>query len=182
MNRNQFNQHVEQLLDGCKTILGTKGEDYSYADEDRLSNFKESAKEVGLTKYQVWYVYFNKGMSAIRRYVSKGKTESENIHARIQDAVNYLILLDAMITEDEPKPAYPALTPAYRDPPPSTHFPSRYRIQQEVTKQGIRCIVTYMRLDGLRWCYDLQAIESGNVFQNVPEAEIKPCGIKPPIS
>lgn len=178
MNRDTFNKHVDTVIANCKAILGTKGEDYSYAEEDRLSNFKETAKEVSLTKYNVWYVYFNKGLSSIRRYITEGKVESENIHSRILDAINYLMLLDAMIAEDEPTKEVGlgfdgGRTTSLPSPEKATVKVPKYIPGQKVTKHGVACIVQSVSNLSQGVSYDLQSTKSGYEFKEVPEEEIK---------
>lgn len=155
MNRDNFNKHVDTVIANCKAILGTKGEDYSYAEEDRLSNFKETAKEVSLTKYNVWYVYFNKGLSSIRRYITKGKVESENIHSRILDAINYLILLDAMIEEDSKNQLGNARRAKYIPQP--NDDPTRC-LECEIVSEN-----TY------RKCFTIRILSTGLVIHDVKE-------------
>lgn len=190
MNREEFNKHVDQLLDGCKSILGTKGEDYSYADTDRLSNFKETAKEIEQSKYTIWYVYFNKGMSAIRRYIYKGAVESENIHARIKDAINYLILLDALITEDEQIELKIREDDKQEERIPcdktydENRLTNKYVHNEVVSKQGITCTVTSIFFSNKHngYLYGLKAQETGTVFKDVKEEDIKQIRFQPPIT
>lgn len=101
MNRNQFDETTLALLDECKEMLRMKGEDYTGGDVDRLHAFKELARESNCSPFLVWRVLFTKHIQAIRSHLDGQRLLSESIHGRIVDAVNYLILLDALIIDGE---------------------------------------------------------------------------------
>lgn len=104
----KFDLLVEAARTRQDEILRTKGADYTRKDPDRLANFKNNAKGIGITAMQVWAVYFMKHIDAIMTYVQTGKVESEAITGRLDDAHNYLYLLEAMIDEqDECEPNDP---------------------------------------------------------------------------
>ena len=52
----------------CMPILEGKGGDYA-TNDDANSNFKHIAQTLGLSKYQIWAVYFNKHIDAINNAI-----------------------------------------------------------------------------------------------------------------
>lgn len=88
---------------GQELIL-CKGMDYA-GEQDVLANFKVNAERLGLTKYQVWSVYFMKHidsiLNAIKRDAGNPKVSSEPLEGRVLDARNYLGLLACMLHEDK---------------------------------------------------------------------------------
>lgn len=82
-------------------LLKVKGADYTRHSVDRLSNFKRNAAALDTSPLLVWAVYFNKHIDAIMAFVKTGKTESEAIEGRIDDAINYLYLLEGLVKEDQ---------------------------------------------------------------------------------
>jgi len=94
---------IDKLFAGCRGILDAKGKDYS-GKEDALANFKKGAESLGMTKYQILAVYLSKHlasiMNAIKTSPSYPQVESEPMEGRIQDAINYLAILHAMMEED----------------------------------------------------------------------------------
>ena len=101
MNNNQFTEVVLGLLDECKELLVKKGEDYS-TDADRLDSFKSAEQFTSLTQWQCWEALFFKHVQSLRSYMKSGrKPLNEDIHHRIRDAINYLILLEAMLVEEQ---------------------------------------------------------------------------------
>lgn len=99
MNRMDFEKLVNGTLNECIGIMGKKGNDYA-GNEDVLRNFKLNAERLGLRPEQIWAVYFMKHIDAILTYVSDQRIQSEPIDGRIQDSINYLLLFQAMVTEE----------------------------------------------------------------------------------
>jgi len=104
MKVEEFNTLNKEVIVECLKLLDFKGHDYTgAADDDALANFKLVAHTTGLTPLQVWSVYFHKHVDAIMTFVKKGELKSEKIDTRIQDAINYLLLLNGLIKENEKK-------------------------------------------------------------------------------
>ena len=102
MNNVDRLRNINDLFKDCLNILDKKGHDYS-GDEDANSNFKilaERLKGRGLDKYNIWFVYFEKHLSAIETFINTRKLESEGIQGRIQGAINYLAILHTLLIED----------------------------------------------------------------------------------
>jgi len=87
--------------DEIKVLTTTKGVEYANS-ADRLANFKEVAREVGVKPEVVAWVFLTKHMRSIAQFIKSGQTHSEPIHGRIVDAILYLELLDALIQEEVP--------------------------------------------------------------------------------
>ena len=102
-------QEREELFDTMnqeeRKLLSSKGADYSSVG-DCLSNFKLNAERLGLGKYQVWAIYCMKHLDSIFNAIKKtpmspyASLKSESIHTRINDARNYLGLLECLLVED----------------------------------------------------------------------------------
>ena len=86
-------------------MMNSKGKDYAGV-LDTLSNFKRNAELTGLTKYQVWLIYFMKHIDSIVNAIKSNPispliaTNSESLESRILDARVYLGLLKCLIEED----------------------------------------------------------------------------------
>lgn len=104
MTTDQANKLTDQLMAECKSILKSKGADYASAT-DVHANFIRNAQRLGLTKYQVWALYFNKHVDAINNSIKRNavspQVESEPLKGRIIDCINYLIRFDSMLEEDK---------------------------------------------------------------------------------
>ena len=99
MENKEFKKIRKKIFKSCIDLTEKKGKDYTKGSEDVLSNFKEG-NFLGLNPYQKLGVYFSKHIDSIYNYIkSEGKDESEPIETRIQDAINYLVFLQALIEE-----------------------------------------------------------------------------------
>jgi hypothetical protein len=95
----------QAILRACDRLLATKGNDYKGAptgdaDRDRLGNFYRAAEKHGTSPFLVLAVYLGKHLEAIDAFVRNGQAESEPIDGRIQDVINYLLLLGKMVRHE----------------------------------------------------------------------------------
>jgi len=94
---------AQEIFKKCLDVLTRKGKDYA-GNEDSLSNFKRNAERLGLTKYQVWAIYFNKHVDSINNAIKSSpnnpQVESEPLEQRIIDIINYAVILLCLLKED----------------------------------------------------------------------------------
>lgn len=90
---------IDQVYDNLRDLTITKGREYS-GGVNPLGNFDRGAERCRMPPEKVWSVLFYKHMDAIDHYVINGKTLSESIEGRIDDAILYLILLRYMVRRD----------------------------------------------------------------------------------
>ena len=101
MTNSQFYSHMETIFNDAKAIAKSKGEDYTKGDLDALANFKIGGKNIGVSPDKVCWIFMNKHYAAITNYIKTGgQSESEPIDLRIKDMINYLVLLSALIVEN----------------------------------------------------------------------------------
>lgn len=104
MTQDEQLKQVNKLFTECLETLKSKGHAYA-SDNDILANFKRNAERCGTTKYQTWLTYFCKHVdsvfTAIKDNPISPSDKSEGMHGRIMDAVNYLLILDCLLIEDE---------------------------------------------------------------------------------
>jgi len=94
----ELKQSMENLIKDCKKILEGKGRSYSSRD-DELANFKDLAQLLCLSPEQVCLVYLTKHIYSIFSIVKGENYDTEGLRSRIVDAINYLILLNALHEE-----------------------------------------------------------------------------------
>lgn len=100
MTNEVFYQLMKDVFSKAEAIAKTKGADYTKGSEDALANFKEGGKDVAVEPIKVCWIFMNKHYQAITNYVkTNGQSESEPIEERIKDAINYLVLMQALIVE-----------------------------------------------------------------------------------
>jgi hypothetical protein len=103
MDRDQFNQIINDTFTEMLRLSVSKGEEYSGAD-DALANFKRNAERMGLDPLQVWFVYAAKHFDSIATFIqdiAKGKIReySEPITGRADDLIMYFIIFKALYQE-----------------------------------------------------------------------------------
>lgn len=91
-------------LTACEhNMAELKGKAYS-GDGDVLANFKRNAERLGLSRFQVWAVYFNKHIDAINNAIAQNPItpvdRSEGLGGRLLDARVYLGLLECLLNEE----------------------------------------------------------------------------------
>ena len=101
MTNKQFSELMEQVFTDCSKISKAKGADYTKGSMDALANFKTAGSDVNVGPLSICWIFMNKHYSAITNYVKTGgQSESEPISERIKDMINYLVLLQGLITEE----------------------------------------------------------------------------------
>ena len=102
MNPKDFDKIVEQRRARIVAILTAKGKEYA-TDADRLHNFKVSAAFAGTTPVYECWAFNRKHLVSIMDMVNaqnQGKRfTSAQWDEKIGDAINYLILLEALLKE-----------------------------------------------------------------------------------
>lgn len=105
MLQDEAEKRTDALFKECIKVLRSKGADYAGSGGNVHDNFIRNAQRLGLTKYQVWALYFNKHVDAINNSIKRSPTypqvESEPLRGRIVDAINYLVRLESMVSEEQ---------------------------------------------------------------------------------
>ena len=103
MTNQEFNQIVEERFSKTKQVLLVKGQEYCPID-DRLHNFKRSADALDKTPAQTCFYFMQKHLTSIYDIVnSTTAADPSLIDEKIGDAINYLILLEAILKENNGK-------------------------------------------------------------------------------
>jgi hypothetical protein len=106
MNREDFEKVNDEIYSKIKEILTSKGTEYQ-SGENVFSNFETNAFDLGLSKYQIWSVYFSKHTKSILNAIKKNPSNpnqlelAEKFDGRIIDSIAYLLLLNAMIKSEK---------------------------------------------------------------------------------
>lgn len=115
MQQGDFEKLVGDTITEINRLLVVKGGEYAGSD-DRLANFKRGSALTGATPLQVAFIYASKHYDAVATFVRDQATRtsrprSESITGRLDDLINYCLLMKALIVEDTiteaPAPAAP---------------------------------------------------------------------------
>ncbi len=99
MKSNEFKKLRDEFIRDTFSLSDNKRIEYTEGNQDDnvLWNFENIAHLVNIEPLQVLSVYYQKHSSSINNYFKDGKEYSEPIEGRIQDMINYLILMVAML-------------------------------------------------------------------------------------
>lgn len=92
--RNVFEKEIMALREA-----GQK--EYAHDNSNAFSNFERVAADLGLNRKAVLWVYVRKHLDGIAAYLKGHKSQREDVRGRINDSLVYLLLLRAMIEDEE---------------------------------------------------------------------------------
>lgn len=102
MDTKTFNMHIEDQIARCRKVLITKGDEYGR--QDRLHNFKAFSELAGVSPEQACSGFLGKHIVSIYdmcRGISHGeKYDLETWNEKIGDAINYLLILSAIVRRE----------------------------------------------------------------------------------
>jgi hypothetical protein len=110
MDTKTFNSTIDEMIQHCGETLMKKAEEY--AKEDRLHNFKVSAALGGDTPAQALWGMARKHIVSISDMVREDGEVAytqQQWDEKIGDAINYLLLLKAVVAEVDTDAAHPEL-------------------------------------------------------------------------
>jgi hypothetical protein len=100
MTNVDFYNLMEGTFKECLSLAKRKGLDYTKGSPDALANFKEGGHALSVDPKVVCWVFMNKHYQAITNFVrTNGQSQSEPIDGRIDDMINYLVLMKGIIHE-----------------------------------------------------------------------------------
>ena len=100
MNTDQFNEIVEQRIEAIRSVLGSKAKEYAIGD--RLYNFKRAAEILRCTPQKALAGMFMKHLVSVLDLIEGSVEPTEYlVNEKIGDAINYLILLEAILKEQK---------------------------------------------------------------------------------
>lgn len=89
---------IDEFLQRCIDIFSSKGLDYG-EDDDRLAEFRETARENETTPEKVLYIYVSKHLRSIRKHCNGRSLKGEPVEEKILDVACYMMLLYKMARE-----------------------------------------------------------------------------------
>lgn len=101
MHAAEFNEILETEIERIRSVLGSKAAEYA-DDGDRLHNFKQAAHLEGCTEEQALGGMMGKHTVSIYDMIRTGEHYTlAQWSEKINDHVNYLILLKAIVIEKQ---------------------------------------------------------------------------------
>lgn len=104
MTHEKFNNFAKNFVKQTTSVLYAKGKSYALNRGDRLEHFKSAAKYLNTTPREACLAQLTKHLVSIRDMVcaNDGAVFSpEQWDEKIGDAINYLVLLRAIVIDQE---------------------------------------------------------------------------------
>lgn len=102
MRADTFNEILEARLAMTRDVLASKAAEYALGG-DRLHNFKEAAQLQGVTPAEalrgMWAKHAVSVCDLVREHAAGKRVTGGLINEKLGDAINYLILLEAVLKE-----------------------------------------------------------------------------------
>ena len=102
MKAEEFDKVVQERLGKIEALLLAKRAEYAPEGGDRLHNFKRAGKMLGITPEQALIGMWTKHVISILDICDRVDTKlpsKDMVDEKLGDAINYLILLEAMLKE-----------------------------------------------------------------------------------
>ena len=104
MRVSEFESVLNRRLELTRKVLASKREEYA-ADGDRMSNFRRAALMLGCTRQRALVGMMAKHWVSILDMVDQWEEKktifsAERIEEKVGDAINYLVLLEAIMKDD----------------------------------------------------------------------------------
>ena len=101
MTKDLFDKMLENRLLKIKSVLQAKGAEYAPSTDNRLHNFKTAARYMNCFPSQALWAMMQKHVVSCEDLVMKSlKATPELIDEKLGDWINYLILLEALLSEE----------------------------------------------------------------------------------
>jgi len=104
MTRAQFEQFASRLLQRCAEVRTAKQQEYDTTDE-MMNELKSECAFLGLDPIKGSWIFTKKHYDVLRRFIRTGKTGAdgaETFEHRLVDAINWLLLLGALVSDAQP--------------------------------------------------------------------------------
>ena len=100
MNNLEFVTFRDKIIEECCSLSDSKSIEYTQSSNDKLANFKNIGRRFNIDPLLVAGVYMNKHIDSVNNFIKTGKMPSgESLHSRLQDIINYSILMSAIYHE-----------------------------------------------------------------------------------
>jgi len=96
---------MAEIFNACMITREDGQKEYAHNEANALQNFDDEAKNLDIPRMKVWAVFAGKHWRGIRAYINGHKSQREDVRGRIKDLIVYLVLLEAMIYDDESRSA-----------------------------------------------------------------------------
>jgi hypothetical protein len=92
---------MELVFSEVRSLRVAGQQEYAHQDDRPFRNFEAMAEEMNVDRKVPWWFLFKKHIDGIQAYINGHKSQREDVRGRINDAMTYLVILRAMIDEED---------------------------------------------------------------------------------
>lgn len=106
MTKDNVARLMELMYAEEQAVRGVAQKEYAHDDAEACANFIRLGKDLNLDPKKVLWIYLRKHLDGILAYINGFKSQREDVRGRIKDARVYLVLLRALIEDEEGEVKY----------------------------------------------------------------------------
>jgi hypothetical protein len=103
VSRQQVADLMDRVFIECQKTREQGQKEYAHSDSNALSNFERTGDELQIPREKVWYIFAKKHWDGTLAWIRGHRSQREDVRGRIMDLIVYLILLWAMVDDEERK-------------------------------------------------------------------------------
>lgn len=92
---------MDKVVEEISFLRDAGQKEYAHQDDRPFRNFEELGVELGLPRDKVLWIYARKHIDGIVAHINGHRSQRESVKGRLNDLIVYMVLLRAMIEEDE---------------------------------------------------------------------------------
>jgi hypothetical protein len=97
----QYEKAYETVKKEINFLRDAGQKEYAHDEMNALANFERTGNDVGLDRKLVLWVFCMKHRDGVASFLKGHKSQREDVRGRINDIIVYLILLRAMIDDEQ---------------------------------------------------------------------------------
>lgn len=99
-------QLMERIFHDCQGTREQAQKEYAHDEANALGNFERTGVELELAREKVWYIFAKKHWDGVLAWITGHRSQREDVRGRIKDLIVYLVLLWAMVDDNEESEAH----------------------------------------------------------------------------
>lgn len=92
---------MQKVFAECQGTRDAGQKEYAHDEQNALRNFETTGAELGMAREKVLWIFAKKHSDGILAWINGHRSQREDVRGRIKDMIVYLVLLWAMVDDDE---------------------------------------------------------------------------------
>ena len=92
---------MDRVFRACRDARSEGQKEYAHNEDNGLANFERVAERLGIDRKKVLMTYAEKHLDGIHAHNNGLISQRESVRGRIRDVIVYMVLLWAMVDDDD---------------------------------------------------------------------------------